>query len=76
MEVADPVRPLVELEAALVEVEPEHALDPEPDLAERGQQRDRAGGERVPRKDPDEDRGAERQQDQRCRQPAHQCPFR
>ncbi len=71
VEVAEPVRPLVELEAAAVEVEPDQRLDPDSDLRECDQQRDRAGRERVPREQPDEERAAERNQDQRRRQPAH-----
>ena len=42
VQVAEPVRLLVELEAAAVEVEPDERLDPEPDLTKRHEQRDRA----------------------------------
>ena len=68
-EVAEPRVPLLALDSAL-EVEVEERDDPEADLDERDQGRDRAGPEPRPRDQPEQERAGDRQEDERRRQPA------
>ena len=68
-ELAEPRVLLLALDPA-VEVELRERDDPEADLRERDERRDRTGPEPRPRNDPEDDRPGERQEDQRGRQPA------
>ena len=67
-EARDPVGLLGELELRAAEVEAEQRVDPEPDLDEADEQRERAGRVARERQDPDRERGRDREPDQHRRE--------
>ena len=67
MQVAEPVPLLGELQSPLTEVVARGELDPDADLRERGEERERPGRDVVERQHPDDERGGEREDDQRGR---------
>src|SRR5204863_9240060 len=69
VEVGEPRHALVELQRRRAEVEPARRGDPEADLDERDERRERAGVEGGERRDPDEQPGGDGQEDQDRRQP-------
>ena len=71
VEVAEPVALLLELQATLAEVEIVQGVDPEADLDEGDEKRERPDPPPRHGRKPDADGAAERQEDQDCRQPAH-----
>ena len=64
VQVLDPRRLLRELQPAAREVEARDLLDPDADLGERDEHRERAGRVARERQHPDDDRGADRQPDE------------
>jgi hypothetical protein len=66
-EVLEPLHLLLRLEVAAPELEAERGVDPERDLDERREQRERARPEARERQQPDDERGGEWNEDQRGR---------
>jgi len=65
VQVAEPVPLLRELESAVREVVADDELDPDADFGECGEQRQGAGRDVVERQRPDDERGREREDDEK-----------
>jgi hypothetical protein len=68
-EVVEPRPLLVELDPGRTEVEAGKCVDPDSDLGESGEERERAGGLARPRQQPDDERGGQGKQNQDRGQP-------